>query len=248
MSRIRQQYNDIASIYDHLSEGDDGALYFRMNVEKILKKLIKGAAVLDCSCGTGDHAIWVARQGCKVYASDISENMLEKAREKARLAKVNMHFFRSSWKDLSENSGMQYQLVMSPGNSFSHLEGTDMLGQSLNGIFRSLKDGGTFCFDIRNWEKTFAENNLKPQEFETGKKGSEMRVRYTWDLTGWNMLSKMHVDTLSIKTSEYKKYVFDFFPLGYEQLKTALHGSGFTSVKRNFYPDTNYYFVRALKK
>lgn len=244
---IRQQYNDIASIYDLLSEGDDGAIYFRTLAENVLKKLNKESHLLDCSCGTGDQAIWLARQGYSVFASDISESMLDMAIKKAERSKANIQFFRSSWQDLAKKYTDHFTLIMSPGNSFSHLDGIDMLKKSLKGIYLSLQENGIFIFDIRNWEKTFEESNLPEQEFEAGRRGSKMRVRYSWDLKGWNTICTMHVNTLNIKSSENTAYKFDFFPLSYEQLKEALLDTGFTRVDRQFYTDDNYYFVRSTK-
>lgn len=247
MMSIRKQYNDIAGIYDLLSEGDDGLLYFRMNAGHFLKKLPAGAAVLDCSCGTGDHAIWLARQHFQVYASDISEGMLDRAREKAAGADASIRFFRASWDELASRTPRSYPLIMSPGNSFSHLSGMEMLDSSLSGIFPALEEGGTFIFDIRNWEKTFSENNLEPQEFEAGKRGSRMRVRYSWDIKGWNTLCTMIVDTQDKGQHDIKTFYFDFFPLSFVQLEKALAKAGFTGIERRFYPDDNYYFVSAKK-
>jgi SAM-dependent methyltransferase len=242
---VKRQYDEIADIYDLLSEGDDGALYFRMYAEKFLKQLKKHSCVLDCSCGTGDHAIWLARQHFRTYASDLSKAMLQKAIDKARNAGQDIQFFASSWKNLHLKAPVQFPLIFSPGNSFSHLESISMLDESMNGIKLCLEDDGIFAFDIRNWEKTFSDSNLVPQEFEAGKRGNKYRVKYSWDIRGWNTTCKMLVETLRINTSEYRKYEFDFFPIGYDQLKESMQKAGFNKVDRKYYPDDNYYFVSA---
>src|SRR5210317_372843 len=102
MSSIQKQYNDIAFIYDLLSDGDDVMLYFRMQVEKEIARLHQSAKILDCSCGTGNHAIWMARQGFEVYASDISEEMVTLAKSKAQAENLSISLFQSSWEELSE--------------------------------------------------------------------------------------------------------------------------------------------------
>ena len=43
-----------------------------------------GMTVLELNCGTGTDAIHLARNGHRVLATDISEEMLKVAREKAR--------------------------------------------------------------------------------------------------------------------------------------------------------------------
>jgi len=242
---IRQQYNDISAIYDILSEGDDGITHFRLNVVKILKTLPKNAMILDCSCGTGNHAIWLAKQGYQVYASDISDGMIACAKVKAEKEKLNINFFRSSWEELDEKTNEQFDLVVIPGNSLSHLENNEMMKHTFNTIRKVVKPGGSFFFDLRNWEKTFKENNMPKQDFRVEGKDGVFTVRYSYEINGWNTLCRMFVDMHIADEKEYKRYTFNFFPIGYYQLHTALLEAGFGSVERESYPDGNYYFAIA---
>lgn len=243
---IQRQYDEIAHLYDILSDGDDGFIQFRKQLERDLTKLAWDAKTLDCSCGTGGQAIWLARQGFSVYASDISEGMLAMAAAKAEKANVDINFFQSAWKDLHKNAKEKFSLVMSPGNSFSHLEGIDMLYESLYSIKKIMSPGGMFTFDIRNWEMTFKDESLHSQKFQLSSDDTVYHVRYVWDIKGWNALSKMEVDIRTNKETEYKRYFFDFFPIGYAQLNEALMSAGFKSIKRVFYPDGDYYAVTAM--
>jgi len=242
---IRQEYNNISSLYDILSEGDDGAIYFRMYVEKVLERLPTNAKILDCSCGTGDHAIWMARQGYRVFASDISEGMLNRGREKARKENLDIHFFRSSWEELPEKTNEKYDLVVCPGNSLSHVNSLEMLGSTTKTIKSILKDGGQFFFDLRDWEKTFSEDNLFDQEFEVQSKTGLFDVMYSYEIHGWNMPCTMYVDTRPKGEEDYTQYVFDFFPFGYQQIYDAMIEAGFKKIERDSFPDEDYYFVIA---
>ncbi len=51
-----------------------------------------GRPVLEIGCGTGTNAIWMAEQGCKVVATDISATAIEIAKGKAREAAVEIEF------------------------------------------------------------------------------------------------------------------------------------------------------------
>ncbi len=243
--RVQKQYNEIADLYDLLSEGDDGSVYFRLYVEKVLKTLPKESVVLDSSCGTGDHAIWLARQGYRVFASDISDGMIAVASEKAKKEKLSISFFRSSWEELPEKTDEQFDMILCPGNSLSHMHDMDMLIRSFRAVRKVLKPGGKYLFDLRNWEKTFEENSLPPQEFQVKRDGNLVDVRYSWDLKGWNTQCKMFVDIREAGEKEYRQFVFDFFPIGFFQLHDALLEAGFESVEKEDFPDDDYYFAVA---
>lgn len=63
-------------------------------IEEVLQ-LPHGAAVLDLGCGTGRHAIELARRGYRVTGVDISGGMLEVARRNAAVAGVDVEFVES---------------------------------------------------------------------------------------------------------------------------------------------------------
>lgn len=48
--------------------------------------LVGGESVLELGCGTGEDALFLARQGCRVVATDASPAMLRAAREKLTVA------------------------------------------------------------------------------------------------------------------------------------------------------------------
>ncbi len=54
-------------------------------------KLPKGAKILDMGCGVGRHSIELAKRGYRVTGIDISQKMLEKAKNgpKKRVLKLN---------------------------------------------------------------------------------------------------------------------------------------------------------------
>lgn len=55
---------------------------------RLLKNEVKGKKVLDYGCGNGNHAIYLASQGGKIIAGDLSQQSLAVAEKKARGAGV----------------------------------------------------------------------------------------------------------------------------------------------------------------
>ena len=242
---IRQQYNDIAYFYDLLAEGDDGVIWIRHYLEASLKELPNNARILDCSCGTGNHAIWLAKQGFEVHAADISDDMLEIAKDKAAKEGLSIRFAQSSWEELPQKAGVSYDLVVCPGNSLSHLSGIAMLDAAFLAFRKILKPGGTFFFDIRNWEKTYAENTLQDQQFRVEGKDGDYDVWYRYDMPEWNQTGQMHVDISPAGEENYKRFSFNFMPAGYQQFYDAFIKAGFKNIQRDYFPNKDYYFVLA---
>jgi malonyl-CoA O-methyltransferase len=79
-AEIRDGYDRWADIYDH--EGNPLIALEEPVVREALGE-VAGLAVLDLGCGTGRHALWLARAGASVTAIDFSEGMLVQARCKA---------------------------------------------------------------------------------------------------------------------------------------------------------------------
>lgn len=244
-SSVQKQYNDIAFIYDLLSEGDDVMLYFRMYAEKEIAKLHQSAKILDCSCGTGDHAIWLARQGFEVFASDISEDMVARALDKAKAHNLLIRFFQSSWEELAKKTDQTFDLVVCPGNSIAHIEELASLTPTFRSIKKVLKPGASFFFDIRNWEKTFEEASLATQDFEVEKDTDIYHVRYSYNIKGWNTPCTMFVDIKKDGEDEHTHYPFHFLPLAYQHLHDALSEAGFSKIEKAYYPSEDYYFIIA---
>jgi putative AdoMet-dependent methyltransferase len=71
--------------------------------EQALETVVKltdpepGISVLDIGTGTGNLALRFAKRGCKLWCTDFSELMLEKAREKLPQAHFVLHDLRANW-------------------------------------------------------------------------------------------------------------------------------------------------------
>jgi ubiquinone/menaquinone biosynthesis C-methylase UbiE len=81
----------LATAFDRAAEGYDrdfgtnaAGLLFRQVVQRRMLELAPaGSLVLDVGCGTGEDALFLAEQGRRVHAIDVSQRMLRRCREKA---------------------------------------------------------------------------------------------------------------------------------------------------------------------
>jgi SAM-dependent methyltransferase len=61
-------------------------------VEVVTQRPVASCKALEIGCGTGDNAIWLARNGFEVTGTDTSDVALAQAREKAAKANVACNF------------------------------------------------------------------------------------------------------------------------------------------------------------
>jgi SAM-dependent methyltransferase len=100
-----------------------------------------GQGVLDVACGTGVVAITAARIGARVRGVDLTPELLERARENASIANVEIDFCEGDAEALPFAAG-EFDVVLSQfGHMFAprpHVAIAEML--------RVLKPGGTIAF------------------------------------------------------------------------------------------------------
>ena len=97
---------------------------------------LRGKRVLDVGCGAGEAAVWFAKQGADVTASDLSSAFLDLVTRVANLhgVAVNTHHADADHLDLPAN----YFDIVYAGNVLHHVEMAATLAQ----LARVLKPGG----------------------------------------------------------------------------------------------------------
>ena len=103
----------------------------------------------DIGCGTGRHAIELARRGYPVVGIDLSESMLGKARAKAQAAGVTAEFIRADARDLQFRNEFDRAIMVCEGG-FPLMQTDEMNFMILQSAAAALKDGGKFIFTTLN--------------------------------------------------------------------------------------------------
>src|SRR5574339_371545 len=82
---VAEAYNRNADKYDEFIENNPNLQRMRHKVHAHVPSLLpQGARILDLACGTGTDAFWFAQHGYTVHGVDISDGMLNRAKEKAK--------------------------------------------------------------------------------------------------------------------------------------------------------------------
>ena len=105
--------------------------------------------ILDVGCGTGRHAIELAKRGYQVTGIDLSEDQLKKAREKAGNEMVEVTFLQRDARDFSFDNPFDLVIMICEG-AFPLMETDEMNFRILQKAELSLKQGGKFIFTTLN--------------------------------------------------------------------------------------------------
>jgi glycine/sarcosine N-methyltransferase len=130
-----------------------------------------GRRVLDAACGTGQHAIALARRGLNVSASDFSAGMISRARENASAAGVAVRFEQAGFGGMQTVFGTEsFDALLCLGNSLAHVADNAALAAALADFAACLVEGGLFILQNRNYDRVMArrERWLDPQSHTEG--------------------------------------------------------------------------------
>src|SRR5690348_10540712 len=84
---VESPFDALAADYDRAFTTSTIGRHMRAAVWRRLDAVFRpGDRVLELSCGTGEDALYLARKGVRVVATDSSPRMLEKARAKVAQA------------------------------------------------------------------------------------------------------------------------------------------------------------------
>jgi len=114
--------------------------------------------ILDLACGEGSFAVAMAKKGFQVTGVDLSPHVLQFARERAQQENVNVEFLLQDVRSLPFEE--RFDLVTCWYDSLNYLLKLEDLEKTFAGVWRALKRGALFIFDMNtiyglavNWQQ-----------------------------------------------------------------------------------------------
>jgi len=105
--------------------------------------------ILDIGCGTGRHAVELAKRGYTVTGVDLAESQLARAREKAEMENVRVNFQRADARNLAFSDEFDLVIMICEGG-FSLMETDEMNYAILKNAYTALKKGGKLILTCLN--------------------------------------------------------------------------------------------------
>jgi SAM-dependent methyltransferase len=107
----------------------------------------RGGSLLDLACGTGRHAIELARRGYEVVGFDLSLAMLARAGDEAQDREVKINFVQGDMREMTFEE--QFDGVYCWGTSFGYFE-EEKNANVIDRVRRALRAGGLLLLDVVN--------------------------------------------------------------------------------------------------
>jgi len=167
-------YDAFSAEYDHFVDWDA-----RLAAEMpFLEQQLQSAGadrVLDVACGTGMHAVALARRGYEVVGVDSSAPMIQRARANAAEAGVEVDFQVASFGNVVDTLTMLHveptcDAVLCLGNSLPHVLTTRKLGEALDDLTACLRTEGLVLVQNRNFDRVLSARDrwMNPQGHRHG--------------------------------------------------------------------------------
>jgi glycine/sarcosine N-methyltransferase len=158
-------------LYDDLSEDYDRFVHWERRLAfelPFIERQLEAAGarrVLDAACGTGQHAIALAKLGYKVVGADLSQGMIAQARHNASAEGVMVSVVEAGFGHLAAALEGTFDAVLCLGNSLPHVLTNEGLAATLRDWAALLRPRGLLFVQNRNFDRVLAskERWMPPQ-------------------------------------------------------------------------------------
>ena len=145
-------YEYLAGCYDHFTADVDYAAWADYLEKHFSRSKLPIHTVLDLACGTGSLTCELARRGYEMIGSDLSEEMLALAAEKARdVDGIPPIFLHQAMEDLDLYGTIDACVCCL--DSVNYVTRPKLLARAFQRVHTFLMPGGLFLFDINTPDK-----------------------------------------------------------------------------------------------
>ncbi len=189
--------------------------------------------VHDCSIGAGGTTLPMAELGYEVSGSDLSRNLLEKAKENFASAGYSIHLFQADFTRLDEYLDTGFDIIMSTGNSLPHVD-TVGFTSFVKSARKCLRPNGYLYFDIRNWDKIIRERPVfaaRDPFVMTAEKHESLYQLFQWNADGSvTFIFVTSTDENGVHVRESATVAPRYYPLLKKDVESILRDNGFEFV------------------
>ncbi|MCG6913557.1 class I SAM-dependent methyltransferase [bacterium BMS3Abin03] len=176
--------------------------------------------VLDMAAGYGRHAEILSKKGFDVTAVDLSEMLLNIARNNAEEENLNIEFIRSDIRKF--NPDKKFDLIINLFTSIGYFDEDEENFKVLNKAYNLLAENGYFILDYMN--KNFVRNTLVPLSVDETDNGTIIQNRY---IKGERIIKEIIIE----REGKQNKYYESVRMFSYDELISIMQKIGFRVLK-----------------
>jgi glycine/sarcosine N-methyltransferase len=224
-------YDDFSSDYDRFVDWP-GRLAAELPFIERQLQAVGARRVLDAACGTGMHALALARRGYAAVGADLSPGMIARARANAAAAGVNVPFEVAGFGELNAQVGTGFDALLCLGNSLPHLLTPADLAAALADFAACLRPEGLLLIQNRNFDAVLARDErwMDPQAHQEGN--VEWLFLRFYDFESDGTLTFNLVTLRREGSDAWRQHVLTtrLWPLRREELTRVLDAAGFGAI------------------
>ncbi len=155
----------------------------------ILRHNLVPSSLIDVACGTGSLAIELTKRGYRVDGADVSDEMLDVARQKVLEGGYEIDLYHKSFLELD---GMpRRDCVVSLYDSVNYLMSLEDMGLMFENVYGVVQRGGLYIFDVctetnsirhfrdmRECERGDGFNYIRHSYFKEGVQYNDFKIRF----------------------------------------------------------------------
>lgn len=228
-----------------LASRKDSTIAF--TVDWILQKVPgDGLKVLDLGCGPGLYTEKLAERGHTVTGMDFSSNSIRYAKGSASKKELDITYIRKNYLELEEES--RYDLILLIFTDFGVLT-PDHRDVLLSNIYRALKPGGTFIFDVLNENSELKDSVSKDWELSSHgfwRNTPYLAIAESFYYEEQKVTLNQHI--VIEENGGTEVYRFWIHTYTHAELEKIISSAGFTTTEcyDNVIPDSNMCRSRAV--
>jgi SAM-dependent methyltransferase len=184
---------------------------------------LKGKNALDLCCGPGRCSVALAQRGFTVTGVDKSKYLLDKARARARAAKVKIEWIQQDMRDFVRTDS--FDLALSMFTSFGYFDDKREDITVLENMHASLRAGGACLIDVKG--KECLARVLQSTSSEVLPNGAKLVQRHEI-FDDW---TRVRNEWILIYKGRSKSFEFHITIYSGQELRDRLESVGFREVK-----------------
>lgn len=219
-------YKTFAKIYDEVMDESVYEDWLDFTTRHIGNE---SQTILELACGTGILSVELANLGHKVTGLDLSEQMIALAKERTTDDDDLLSFEVGDMLNLKKTA--QYDVVTCYSDSLCYMSDEDAVSTVFKEVYSTLKDEGTFLFDVHSIYKIEEEFSEYSYHYQTDD------FAFLWEsYPGEEPFSVEHFLTFFVKEKDQEELFKRYDELHEERTytidtyKTLLTKAGFRDV------------------